>query len=134
MLATAMRIVQVRGGLVALCATVCADVSIFLAFLLAARRMIELTAGTTGLGKLSFTAQLAMARKVMIPIALMMIAAAVVVYGAGARWTGMTMLLGFDGIAFDQRTHLGMVWSAFLAAVLLLMVLKAESTGQVLSK
>src|SRR6185437_3635713 len=48
----------------------------------------------------------------------------------GAHWTGLNLLLGFDGIAFDQVTPSGMVWSAFLAAVCLLLLLKAESTGK----
>lgn len=129
MFATAMRIVEVLGGLVGLCASVCSHLSIFLAFLLAARRMIELADGRTGLGRLSFLEQLILARKVLLPIVLLMLASCAVLIGAGARWTALNSLLGIDGIAFDQYSYLGMVWSAFLAAVTLLMVLKAESTG-----
>lgn len=130
MFATAMRIIQVQGGFVAIFAMVASHIAIFLAFLLAARRMIELAEGTTGLGKLSFRDQLILARKVMIPLALLILAVSLAVSAAGAPWLGRNLLLGFDGIAFDQFTLTGMGWSAFLAAVLLLMVLKAESGGR----
>jgi hypothetical protein len=126
MFATAMRIIQSMGGLQAVFAAVCSDLSIFLAFLLAARRMIELNDGKTGLGKLSFTEQMILARRVMIPVLLMMIAVSFVVFSAGAHWTGFYLLAGFDGIAFDQFTYFGMVWSAFLAVVVFLMVLRTE--------
>ena len=129
MLATALRIVQSMGGLQALFAAICADLSVFLAFLLAARRMIELTDGQTGLGKLSFAEQLMLTRKVMIPILVFMLVAAIVVFGVGARWTGLHLLVGFDGIAFDQFTYLGMMWSAVLATTTLLLLLKVENGG-----
>jgi len=35
-------------------------------------------------------------------------------------------MLGFDGIAFDQTTHHGHLWSAFVAALVLLMVLQVD--------
>lgn len=129
MFATAMRVVQSTGGVQALFAAICADLSVFMAFLLAARRMIELTDGQTGLGRLSFTEQLTLARKVMIPMLLFMVAAAIAVFGIGARWTGLHLLVGFDGIAYDQFTYPGMMWSALLAAITLLLLLKVESGG-----
>lgn len=57
MLAAAMRVLMVKGGLVWLFASVCSDIAIFLAFMLAARRMIELSDGKTALGRLSFAQQ-----------------------------------------------------------------------------
>jgi hypothetical protein len=130
MLASAMRIVAfVVHGLVGLLAAVCSDIAIFLAFLLAARRMIELTDGNTGLGRLSFAEQLLLARKVLVPVILMMLAVCMAVAITGARWTAQNLMLGLDGIAFDQYTAIGMAWSAFLAAMMLLMVLRAESGG-----
>ena len=39
------------------------------------------------------------------------------------------MLLGFDGIAYDQQTIDGFLWSAFLAALTLLLVLRFEKAG-----
>lgn len=130
MLAAAMRVLSVQGGLMSLLAGICSDISIFLAFLLAARRMIELADGQTGLKTLSFGQQMALARKVMIPIIVMILVVSVAVFNIGARWAGLNLLLGFDGIAFDQLTSGGMVWSAFLAAMTLLLLLKAESAGK----
>ncbi len=130
MLAAAMRVLTVKGGLVWLFASICSDIAIFLAFMLAARRMIELSDGKTGLDRLSFTQQLTLARKVLVPVILMMLGVSITVICMGARWTGLNLLLGFDGIAFDQRTPSGMVWSAFLAALCLLLLLKAESMGK----
>jgi hypothetical protein len=129
MFATAMRIIQSMGGLQALLAAVCSDLSIFLAFLLAARRMIEFADGKTGLGKLSFTEQMILARKAMVPVLLMMLAGSFAMIAIGARWTGVQMLNGFDAIAFDQFIAPEMVWSAFLAVVTLLMLLAVESNG-----
>jgi hypothetical protein len=130
MLASALRIIAVVvHGLVGLLAAVCSDIAIFLAFLLAARRMIELTDGKTGLGRLSFTEQLLLARKVLVPIILMMLLVGMAVAATGALWTAQNLMLGVDGIAFDQYSAIGMTWSAFLAAVMLLMVLRAESGG-----
>ena len=111
-------------------ASICSDIAIFLAFMLAARRMIELSDGKTGLDRLSFAQQLTLARKVLVPVILMMLVVSITVICIGARWTGLNLLLGFDGIAFDQQTPSGMVWSAFLAAVCLLLLLKAESAGK----
>ena len=129
MFAAALRILSVEGGLISLAAHISSELSIFLAFLVAAQRMIELTKGETRLGFLSLAQQVALARKVLKPIGALMLAASVTVYCLGARWTGLNLLMGFDGIAFDQVTPVGMVWSAFLAAVTLLLLLMTESTG-----
>jgi len=131
MFATAMRIFESSNWGQWLVAAGLANLSIFLAFLLAARRMVEFTNGKTGLGRLDFRAQLTLARIVLIPIFAFVVVGSIVVFRLGARWTGMYFLLGFDGIAFDQYTYPCMAWSAFLAALLLLTVLKAESTGSV---
>ncbi len=131
MLATAMRMVGWRGGVAGQLAAICADLSVFLAFLLAARRMIEFADGKTGLGRLDFAAQLGLAFTVLVPILLLMLVASIVVAATGAVWTGLNLLLGFDCIAFDQYTPFGMTWSAFLAALTLLMVLEAERSGKV---
>lgn len=73
MLAAALRTLQVQGGLMWFVAGEASDFSVFIAFLLAARRMIELADGQTGLGKLSFAQQLSLARKVLTPIVIMMV-------------------------------------------------------------
>ncbi|MEJ2626269.1 MAG: hypothetical protein P8Z80_17630 [Pseudolabrys sp.] len=131
MLATALRFIQARlgplGGPLAIAAW---HVAIFLAFLLAARRMIELTDGHTELGALSFRQQLELTRKVLVPVLLFMLASAFVVAYLGARWVAGNMLLGVDAIAFDQYIWIGMAWSAFLTALMLLMVLNVDSGGR----
>jgi hypothetical protein len=62
MFAAAMRTLTVRPFPVWLAADICSDVSIFFAFLLAARRMIEFNNGRTKLGRLTFSEQLKLAR------------------------------------------------------------------------
>jgi hypothetical protein len=130
MLASALRMLQAQGGLMWLIAGVCSDLAVFLAFLLVARRMIELANGQTALGRLTFTQQLSLAWKVVLPITAMIVIVSTLTFAAGAKWIGLNLLFGFDGIAFDQWTRPGMVWSAFLAAITLLMLLKAENTGK----
>lgn len=130
MFASAMRIVTVTsGGIVTLLALICSTVAIFLAFLLAARRMIELTEGATGLGRLDFKAQMRLTQKVLGPIVILMLVVCFALGTAGARVPAMIALNGVDGIAFDQLGFAGMAWSAVLAAVMLVMLLKAESAG-----
>jgi hypothetical protein len=129
MLSAAMRIVAVQGGLVALLSTQASDLALFIAFLLAARRMIELADGTTRLGQLSIAQQFRLGRKVLLPVVALTLTGSAIVYSLGWRWIGLHMLLGFDGIAFDQQTIDGFFWSAFLAAVTLLLVLRFEATG-----
>lgn len=129
MFASAMRIVAVTGGIITLLALVCSTIAIFLAFLLAARRMIELTDGETGLGRLNFQEQMKLAQKVLGPVVILMLVVCFALGTAGARLPAMIALNGVDGIAFDQHGFAGMGWSAFLAAVMLVMILRAESTG-----
>jgi len=127
MFASAMRIIAVVvGGLPGLLAAVFSDIAIFLAFLLAARRMIELTDGDTGLGRLSFKDQLIMARSVLAPIVVGVLVVGLAVAATGEVRTAQQLMLGVDGIAFDQMSFIGMAWSAFLAALMLLMILRAE--------
>ncbi len=127
MFASAMRIIAVVvGGLPGLAASVFSDIAIFLAFLLAARRMIELTDGETGLGRLSFKDQLIMARSVLAPIVVLVLVVGIAVAATGQVRTAQLLMLGVDGIAFDQMSFIGMAWSAFLAALMLLMILRAE--------
>src|ERR1043165_4379279 len=65
MLASALRFLAYVKPLVALPAIILASFSIFLAFLLAARRMIEFAEGTTQLGTLTFADQLRLARRIL---------------------------------------------------------------------
>lgn len=129
MLSAAMRVLVVQGGVTALVAMQVSELSLFIAFLLAARRMIELAQGVTTLGQLSFAQQFRMARKILFSVLLVMAAGFAVVYALGWPWVAVHMLMGFDGIAFDQQTLDGFLWSAFLAAITLLLVLRYERAG-----
>jgi hypothetical protein len=124
MFATALRFASFgKGGLMVI-SYVLESAAIFLALLLATRRMIEFTDGQTGLGKLAFAEQMKLARNVLLPVGALMFGAMVLLALAGAIHIAPQMLLGFDGIAFDQFSKVGMVWSSMLAAVVFLMVVR----------
>jgi hypothetical protein len=129
MLSAAVRVLSVQGGLVGFVAVQISDLCLFIAFLLAARRMIESTGGVTTLGHLSLGQQVAMGRKILLRVVGVMIVGAVIVSACGIQPSGARMLLGFDGIAYDQQTIDGFLWSAFLAALTLLLVLRYEKSG-----
>ena len=131
MLASAMRFVAYANPALAFPAYILADLAIFLAFLLAAQRMIELADGTTRLGRLDFNEQMRLACRVLGRVVLLLVAAALVMAAAGPRDLAIAMLIGFDGIAFDQGSNVGIIWSAFLAALVLLMVVRAGESGDV---
>lgn len=126
MLAAAMRVVIFGGGLAVIPAEIVANASIFLAFLVTARRMIEFTEGTTALGYLSFGQQLAVAYRVLHPVGLVIVALYMLAAAIGARFLVRHIYFGFDGIAFDQYSDIGRVWSALIAALIFLMVVRAE--------
>ena len=65
MFAAAMRFLGYSNAAFALPALILSSLALFLAFLLAARRMIEFADGTTQLGKFSFHDQLLLARNIL---------------------------------------------------------------------
>src|SRR3954471_1353713 len=125
MFAAAMRFLGYSNAAFALPALILSSLALFFAFLLAARRMIEVADGTTQLGKFSFNDQLLLARNILRQVVVLLVAGTIVVALAGFPKYAIFMLAGFDGIAFDQFTKPGMLWSATLAAVVLLMVVGA---------
>ena len=129
MLSAAIRVLTVQGGLTTLVAMQLSDLFLFIAFLLAARRMIEFTGGVTTLGYLSFRKQVAMGRDILLRVVGVMIAGMAITSVLGLQSVGARMLLGFDGIAYDQQTIDGFLWSAFLAALTMLLVLRFERAG-----
>jgi hypothetical protein len=68
--------------------------------------------------------QIVLARRVLGYVVMLLFAAALVVAAVGWRELSLHMFMGFDGIAFDQFTRAGRVWSSLLAAIVLLMVVK----------
>jgi hypothetical protein len=125
MLAAALRLVAYFHAKVALPAIVLASFALFLAFLLAARRMIEWAESCTQLGTLGFIEQLALARTILRRVVVLLVIVSLLVFIFVSRELAPAMLLGCDGIAFDQRSKLGMVWSSILAAIVLLLVVQA---------
>jgi hypothetical protein len=126
MLAAALRVVIFFGGLAAVPAEVGANAAIFIALLLCARRTIEFTEGTTQLGYFSLTDQLVLAYRVLHPVGLVIVGLYIGLSLVGARTLAPSFYFGFDGIAFDQYSNLGRLWSAVVAAVILLMVVRYE--------
>lgn len=124
-LAAAMRVIAFGGGAVALPAIIVADISVLLAFFATARQSIEAAGGQSSLGELTFGEQLKLSLSILWRIALLMIVAAL---GAAATGYGAAhhLMAGLDGMAFDQFTHPGRFWSAWIAALVLLMIIRAE--------
>ncbi len=128
-LAATMRVVAYGGGPVALPAIIVASISVLLAFVLVTQRSIELANGQTGLGSLTLFEQFKLVRGILGRIALLMVAAALAVYFAGYATFAPNMLLGLDGMAFDQFTIIGKFWSAAVASLVLLMIIGADANN-----
>ncbi|QOG21510.1 MULTISPECIES: hypothetical protein [Bradyrhizobium] len=124
-LAAAMRVIAFGGGAVALPAIIVADISVLLAFFATAQQSIEAAGGQSSLGELTFGEQLSLSFSILWRIALVMIVAAL---GSAAAGYGaaLHLMAGLDGMAFDQFTHPGRFWSAWIAALVLLMIVRAE--------
>lgn len=130
MLAASMRIAAFGGGLIALPAIIIADVALLLAFVIVAWRMVLISNGRSDLGQLAFSQQLRMARHVLLPVLGLLAVATTAAAASGLFSQPGEFMLGFDGIAFDQRTHVGRLWSAFIAAMVLLMVLQVDESAK----
>jgi hypothetical protein len=131
MLASALRFYgYFSGGLVSLVATGLSNLAVFLAFLLAARRMIEWTGGSVRFGSLPIRDQLRLGQQILNRVVILLFGLFAIVMLLGFKQQALHFLLGFDGIAFDQHTYVGMAWSATLAAMVYLMLLDAEQHGK----
>jgi hypothetical protein len=125
-LAAAMRVIAFGGGAVALPAIIVANLAVLQAFLATATRSIEAEGGQTGLGNLDFIEQFQLMRVVLWRIVALMMAVVVALLALGFDKSAANMLLGIDGMAFDQSTVRGKFWSAFIAALILLILVGAE--------
>ncbi len=130
LLAALMRVVAFGGGLLALPAILIADVALLMAFVIVTWRMILMSRGQTDLGQLKLAQQLKMTRAVLVPVFVLLIVAAVAAGCSGLFEQPQEFMLGFDGIAFDQRTHFGRLWSALVAALVLMMVLQVDESAK----
>lgn len=125
--AAAMRVIAVTGGgAVGLPAIVVADLAVLLAFLATATRSVEAAGGATSLGNLDFAEQFALMRVILWRIVGLMFAATLALLAVGLTDMAPQMLLGIDGMAFDQSTVLIKFWSAAIAALILLILVGAE--------
>ena len=130
MLASAIRFVAWSAGASGLLLMLFADLSVFIAFLLAVSGMIEWTGGRTALARLPFRDQVRLGWNILKRVLALLIAGWLAVALLGGRAVAPHLLMGFDGIAFDQSSRLGMAWSAILAALVLLMLVQAEQAGK----
>jgi hypothetical protein len=128
-LAAAMRVVAFRGDAMMLPAIIVADVSILLAFFATAQRSIEASGGQSALGELALGEQFRLSLSILWRIALVMIAAALGTAAIGYTAFAPNLMSGLDGMAFDQFTQAGRFWSAGIAALVLLMIVRAERNG-----
>ena len=130
MLATAMRFVGWRGGVMGLATTLVSDLCVFIAFLLGARVMVVWSGGHLPAGR-GLREQIRLAHQILLRVFLLLVAMTAAFSFAGGRALAPYMMLGFDGIAFDQFSKIGMVWSSALAAIILLMAVEAEQGRRV---
>jgi hypothetical protein len=126
LLAALMRVVAFGGGLLAVPATVIADISLLLAFVIVTWKMVAITHGRTSLATYGLGQQLAMTRSVLVPVFGLLVVATALAASSRLVAQPLQLLMGFDGIAFDQATHLGRLWSAIVAALVLLMILQVD--------
>ncbi|RYD87998.1 MAG: hypothetical protein EOP50_19825, partial [Sphingobacteriales bacterium] len=124
-LAAAMRVIAFGGGAVALPAIIVADISVLLAFFATARQSIEAAGGQSSLGTLTLGEQFKLSFSILWRIMLVMITAALSAAAIGYE-ASYHLMAGLDGMAFDQFTHPGRFWSAWIAALVLLMIVRAE--------
>ena len=125
-LAASMRVIAFNNPLIAIPAIIFASIAVLHAFLVVTQRSIELAQGQTSLGALTFTEQSRLTRAILWPIGLLMIGATTAAAAAGYTSVAPHLMQGLDGMAFDQFGNIGKFWSAFVAALVLLMIVDAE--------
>jgi hypothetical protein len=125
-LAAAMRVIAFGGGPVALPAIIISNISVLLAFFATAQQSIEAAGGQSSLGELTLGEQFRLSFSILWRIALVMITAALSTAAIGYEAFAPHLMAGLDGMAFDQFTHPGRFWSAWIAALVLLMIVRAE--------
>lgn len=131
MQASAMRFYAYgAGGLGSLLGMTISNLCVFLAFLLAARRMIEWPGGAVQFGQSPIRDQLRLGQQILNRVLVLLFGMAALVALLGFKSLAPNFMLGFDGIAFDQFTTAGMLWSAFLASMVFLMLIDAEANGK----
>jgi hypothetical protein len=115
---------QMGSGL-ALLVLVVAQFALFMAFLVACHRAIQLAGGATNLGRLSFSEQCALARGVLGRMLGLFFAVVVISLFIGVdKFHAAAFWLGFDGIVFNYPSHVLVIWSPVVATIAFLMVIE----------
>jgi hypothetical protein len=130
-LAAAMRVLAFTSGsgYAAMLEIVVANLAVLQAFLATARHAIEVAGGDSQLRELDPTEQYRLSRAILWRLVLVMIAAAIALALAGFSGIAISALGGIDGMAFDQVTTLGKFWNAAIAALVLLILVRAGQYG-----
>jgi len=96
---------------------------LFLAFVIASQRMIELNGGSTALGKLSLSNQLRLAWSIIWRTFAVGLVAYYALVGAGmTKFMAAGFLYGFDGIVFNRYLDPVILWTPAIAILSFLMV------------
>jgi hypothetical protein len=121
-----MRVIAFGGGAMAFLALVVATIAVLHAFIMVTQRSIELADGHTSLGELDLAEQFRLSWGILRRVGLLMITVTLAISLAGYQAFAPHLMLGLDGMAFDQFTIIGKFWSAFVAALVLLIIVNAE--------
>jgi hypothetical protein len=127
--AAAMRVVAFGGTPAAIPATIIATIAVMHAFVVTTRFAIESAGGRTQLGDIDFGEQLKLTLSILWRIVPLIFAVAVALQFLEFQTLASNVLLGIDGMAFDQFTSIGQFWSATVAALVLVMIVSAERSG-----
>jgi hypothetical protein len=127
--AAAMRVAAFGGTPAAVPATIIATIAVMHAFVVTTRFAIESAGGQTQLADIDFGEQLKLTLSILWRIALLIFAVAIALQFLEFQTLASNVLLGIDGMAFDQFTSIGQFWSATIAALLLVMIVSAEQSG-----
>ena len=125
MLATAFRIIHLTDPKAVISFQI-AQISIFIAFLIAAQRLIEIAGGKTSLRSWHLGAQVGSGVRILGRLAVLVAAAGFCAAMLGDYSFAWEIFYGIDGIAFDGTGVRPKVISGLLAALILLMVLQVD--------
>jgi hypothetical protein len=130
-LATAMRVLAFTGvrGHAVLLEIIVANLAVLQAFLVTARHAIEAAGGNSQLGELGPAEQYRLSRAILWRLVLVMIATAIVLALAGFGGIAFHAIGGIDGIVFDLVSTFSKFWSASIAALVLLILVRAGQHG-----
>jgi hypothetical protein len=127
LLASALRVAAwYRPNAAGFVLMVLADGILVLAFILVAQKTIELALGSTKIARPSFGSQVALCLAVLVRVVPLLVGIGLTLGAVGLPHLRPHPMLAFDGIAFDQGSHIGMVWSSVVACLLLLMIAKTD--------